>query len=93
MVMDRQEDIRQRARDEMERSGVLMTNGHFDYGNGFHGRVYLNPHPAVPASVDASGAPRRTCSICVPTELLEADASGRGAADRRRAAGAYDRRA
>lgn len=24
--------------------GVLMVNGHFDYGNGFHGSVYLNPH-------------------------------------------------
>ena len=23
---------------------MLMRNGHFDYGNGFHGRVYLNPH-------------------------------------------------
>ena len=23
---------------------VLMLDGHFDYGNGFHGRVYLNPH-------------------------------------------------
>jgi orotate phosphoribosyltransferase len=44
MVMDRPEEIRQQARKEMERSGVLMTNGHFDYGNGFHGRVYLNPH-------------------------------------------------
>lgn len=21
-----------------------MVDGHFDYGNGFHGRVYLNPH-------------------------------------------------
>ncbi len=21
-----------------------MLNGHFDYGNGYHGRVYLNPH-------------------------------------------------
>ena len=21
-----------------------MRHGHFDYGNGFHGRVYLNPH-------------------------------------------------
>jgi orotate phosphoribosyltransferase len=44
LVTSRQEDIRQRARVEMERSGVLMTNGHFDYGNGYHGRVYLNPH-------------------------------------------------
>ncbi len=23
---------------------MLMRDGHFDYGNGFHGRVYLNPH-------------------------------------------------
>jgi hypothetical protein len=23
---------------------VLMLDGHFDYGNGFHGSVYLNPH-------------------------------------------------
>ena len=28
----------------MKRFEVLMRNGHFDYGNGFHGRVYLNPH-------------------------------------------------
>ena len=21
-----------------------MLDGHFDYGNGFHGRIYLNPH-------------------------------------------------
>jgi len=23
---------------------VLMLDGHFDYGNGYHGRAYLNPH-------------------------------------------------
>lgn len=23
---------------------MLMRRGHFDYGNGYHGRVYLNPH-------------------------------------------------
>jgi orotate phosphoribosyltransferase len=22
----------------------VLVNGHFDYGNGYHGRVYLNPH-------------------------------------------------
>lgn len=22
----------------------MLMDGHFDYGNGFHGRVYLNPH-------------------------------------------------
>jgi orotate phosphoribosyltransferase len=40
----RQDNVRQRARQALEASEVLMTNGHFDYGNGYHGRVYLNPH-------------------------------------------------
>jgi orotate phosphoribosyltransferase len=38
------DDIRQRAFEELQRAGVLMLDGHFDYGNGYHGRVYLNPH-------------------------------------------------
>jgi orotate phosphoribosyltransferase len=29
---------------ELQRSEVLMLGGHFDYGNGYHGREYLNPH-------------------------------------------------
>jgi orotate phosphoribosyltransferase len=28
----------------LQQAGVLMVNGHFDFGNGYHGRVYLNPH-------------------------------------------------
>ena len=36
--------IRERAFEELQRAGVLMLDGHFDYGNGYHGRVYLNPH-------------------------------------------------
>jgi orotate phosphoribosyltransferase len=40
----RADDIRARALDEMRRHGVLMLDGHFDYGNGYHGRTYLNPH-------------------------------------------------
>jgi orotate phosphoribosyltransferase len=28
----------------LQESGVLMRRGHFDFGNGYHGRVYLNPH-------------------------------------------------
>lgn len=44
MRIDRRDDVRQQARKDLERSGVLLLNGHFDYGNGFHGRVYLNPH-------------------------------------------------
>jgi orotate phosphoribosyltransferase len=40
----RPDDVRQRALKALQQSEVLMIDGHFDYGNGFHGRVYLNPH-------------------------------------------------
>lgn len=42
--MTRRQDIQQKAIRDLQRFEVLMLNGHFDYGNGFHGRVYLNPH-------------------------------------------------
>ena len=42
--MSRLEDTRQKALDDLRESGVLMRDGHFDYGNGYHGSVYLNPH-------------------------------------------------
>lgn len=29
---------------ELESLGVLMVDSHFDYDNGYHGTVYLNPH-------------------------------------------------
>jgi orotate phosphoribosyltransferase len=38
------DDLRRQALRQLEGFEVLMRNGHFDYGNGFHGRVYLNPH-------------------------------------------------
>ena len=44
MTESQQDRIRQRARQALEASEVLMVNGHFDYGNGYHGRVYVNPH-------------------------------------------------
>lgn len=37
-------EIREHALKDLQRSGVLMRAGHFDYGNGYHGREYLNPH-------------------------------------------------
>ena len=40
----RREDLRQQALKKLQDLEVLMRRGHFDYGNGFHGRVYLNPH-------------------------------------------------
>lgn len=42
--MSRRDDLRQQALRQLQEFEVLMRNGHFDYGNGFHGRVYLNPH-------------------------------------------------
>src|SRR5262249_1895563 len=42
--MTRHDDLRRQALRQREQFEVLMRNGHFDYGNGFHGRVYLNPH-------------------------------------------------
>lgn len=44
LVVDRKADIRDKALRDLQQSGVLMLDGHFDYGNGYHGRVYLNPH-------------------------------------------------
>jgi orotate phosphoribosyltransferase len=40
----RQDDVRRQALRTLQDLEVLMRDGHFDYGNGFHGRVYLNPH-------------------------------------------------
>jgi orotate phosphoribosyltransferase len=42
--MSKAETLRERALDNLRKSGVLMVDGHFDYRNGYHGRVYLNPH-------------------------------------------------
>jgi orotate phosphoribosyltransferase len=37
-------DRRDKALKDLQDSEVLMLDGHFDYGNGYHGPVYLNPH-------------------------------------------------
>jgi orotate phosphoribosyltransferase len=42
--MDRRSDIRDKALKDLQEFEVLMMKGHFDYGNGYHGRLYLNPH-------------------------------------------------
>ncbi len=42
----RRDDIRTRALQDLRRFEVVME-GHFDYGNGYHGRLYLNPHQLV----------------------------------------------
>jgi orotate phosphoribosyltransferase len=43
-VPTRSEDIRQKALRDLQQYEVLMLNGHFDFGNGYHGTIYLNPH-------------------------------------------------
>jgi orotate phosphoribosyltransferase len=42
--MTRIDDIRQTALTHLQDYEVLMVNGHFDFGNGYHGRAYLHPH-------------------------------------------------
>jgi orotate phosphoribosyltransferase len=42
--VDRRAEIRDKALSDLQQSEVLIREGHFDYGNGYHGRVYLNPH-------------------------------------------------
>jgi orotate phosphoribosyltransferase len=42
--MNRRDEIRDKALRDLQQLEVLMVNGHFDFGNGYHGRVYLNPH-------------------------------------------------
>lgn len=43
MTNTRIDDIRRRALKDLQQADVLL-NGHFDYGNGYHGRLYVNPH-------------------------------------------------
>jgi orotate phosphoribosyltransferase len=42
--MDKRVELREKALKDLQQSEVLMIDGHFDYGNGYHGHVYLNPH-------------------------------------------------
>jgi orotate phosphoribosyltransferase len=42
-VNPRHDDIRARALEDLRRHDVVM-DGHFDFGNGFHGTCYLNAH-------------------------------------------------
>jgi orotate phosphoribosyltransferase len=42
--MTRRDEIREKALKDLQQYEGLMLNGHFDFGNGYHGPVYLNPH-------------------------------------------------
>jgi orotate phosphoribosyltransferase len=43
-VTTRRDETREKALRDLQQYEVLMLDGHFDFGNGFHGRAYLNPH-------------------------------------------------
>jgi orotate phosphoribosyltransferase len=42
--MTRKDEIREKALKDLQHYQVLMLNGHFDFGNGYHGSLYINPH-------------------------------------------------
>lgn len=42
--MDKRAGIREKALKDLQQSEVLMLDGHFDYGNGYHGKAYVNAH-------------------------------------------------
>jgi orotate phosphoribosyltransferase len=42
--MDKRAQLREKAFKDLQQYEVLMLNGHFDFGNGYHGTLYLNPH-------------------------------------------------
>jgi orotate phosphoribosyltransferase len=42
--MSRRDEIREKALKDLQKYEVLMLDGHFDFGNGYHGRLYINPH-------------------------------------------------
>jgi len=42
--VDRRDENRAKALSDLQQLEVLMRDGHFDYGNGYHGRAYINPH-------------------------------------------------
>jgi orotate phosphoribosyltransferase len=43
-MITKQETIREKALKDLQQFQVLMLDGHFDFGNGYHGQLYLNPH-------------------------------------------------
>jgi orotate phosphoribosyltransferase len=43
-MVSRRDEIREKALRDLQQYEVLMLNGHFDFGNGYHGTMYLNPH-------------------------------------------------
>jgi orotate phosphoribosyltransferase len=43
-LTDKRAELRDKALRDLRHAEILMLDGHFDYGNGYHGQVYLNAH-------------------------------------------------
>jgi orotate phosphoribosyltransferase len=70
-TVNRQDERRLRALDQLRELGVLMLSGHYDFGNGYHGRAYLNPHQLFlhPSTIWRLA---QDLLDVLPSELLEA---------------------
>src|SRR6185295_9655250 len=75
--------------DELKSLGVLMVDSHFDYGNGYHGTMYCNPHGLFqhPGTIWRFA---QDLIARMPSDIVAATEVGSG--DGRSVACAYDRR-
>ena len=89
--MTRRDDLRKKALANLQEFEVLMLDGHFDYGNGYHGRVYLNPHRIFrqPSLIWRLG---QDLIDVLPDDVMGAAEVVAGPGAGRRAAGPHDRR-
>ena len=65
----RHEQVRARALEDMRRFEVVMQ-GHFDYGNGYHGGLYLNPHQLFQSPSTIWRVAQDLIDV-MPSELIE----------------------
>ena len=79
------------ALQELQKLDVLMLDGHFDFGNGYHGRVYLNPHQLFRQPSTIWRLAQDLLDV-LPSDLLDADGSRGRPGHGRRAARAHARR-
>ena len=86
--MDKRAEIREKALADLQHSAVLMLDGHFDYGNGYHGKAYLNPHQLFrhPSTIWRFA---QDLLDVVPQRPAAAGRAGRRSGHRRRAARAH----
>jgi len=63
------DDVRARALDDLRRFDVILE-GHFDYGHGVHGRLYLNPHGLLQSPATIWRVAQDLLAV-IPSSLLD----------------------